>query len=768
MKAAPVPLALFVSVLVASSSADAPSARAPLPALREPAWLVPSASSEIERSIREAMRPSFADPLSRARKLREVAEQAPGTEGSGLARLGAGFVLLENNRPEEALPEFSHPDVGRTALADQALVAIGRAQEALERWPAAAKAYEAATAFAPRPVIACEALDGLGRALDEAGDRTAAIAALERSRRLCPSGEPEALLAIGKLHLALGHPLESAQALDALVYGWPTSKAALSAAPLLARVRSALPARPPGEVLQRDLDLALALVEARRHKEALAVLQGSAFRSLAGPERERHRLLMGRALFGRNKRREAEAALSAVDATSPLAAEASLWLARVRAKRGQGVSVFLDVTTRHPGTAWAAEALLALANHHTADFRHDEALAYWKQLATEYPTSRYADRATWRVAWADFRAGRHEAAATAMEAMLAARPDSPWAPQFLYWSSRSRLALGQTDRARALLEAAVIRFRNTWHGQRALLLLGPGTGTQSAVPPPRIAPVAVSPVPPDADRVVRQLLLLDRLVEAEAELRALPPTRATLSTLSWIESRRGRFRPAITAMRRAYPEYQSVAIEELPLDVQRILYPMAYTDLIQGRATERDLDPALVAALVCQESTFEAGAVSQAGARGLMQIMPATGRRIARERRVPFSVRRLYDPSVSVDFGTFYLKQFFDSYRDARRRCWPPTTPDRTAWTPGPARPPRWGSRSSSRTSPSPRHASTSPPSSRVVSNTVASTALVSHPRPRQQTKDTDGIPNGRSGQQGDSEGKPRRPHRWARPGRAA
>ena len=119
----------------------------------------------------------------------------------------------------------------------------------------------------------------------------------------------------------------------------------------------------------------------------------------------------------------------------------------------------------------------------------------------------------------------------------------------------------------------------------------------------------------------RQWLGLDRVDEALEELRRLPAAPSVHATIAWLESRRGRLRPAITAMKRAFPEHVGEAGDGLPDEVWRILYPLEYRDSLERQARAEGLDPSLVAALICQESTFDAGAVSRVGARGLMQIM---------------------------------------------------------------------------------------------------------------------------------------------------
>jgi hypothetical protein len=75
---------------------------------------------------------------------------------------------------------------------------------------------------------------------------------------------------------------------------------------------------------------------------------------------------------------------------------------------------------------------------------------------------------------------------------------------------------------------------------------------------------------------------------------------------------------------------------------------MPYGDIIHEKALKYDVDPALVAAVVEQESKFRSTARSQVGARGLMQLMPRTGHWLG--------ARNLYDPAQNVDAGVKYIK----------------------------------------------------------------------------------------------------------------
>jgi soluble lytic murein transglycosylase len=98
------------------------------------------------------------------------------------------------------------------------------------------------------------------------------------------------------------------------------------------------------------------------------------------------------------------------------------------------------------------------------------------------------------------------------------------------------------------------------------------------------------------------------------------------------------------------------SIWDAPLIVRQLAFPLAYADLLSKEAQAQALDPLLLAALIRQESLFEPSAESYAGARGLGQVMPATGEGIARSLNLEdFVLDDLYRPYVSIRFGAYYL-----------------------------------------------------------------------------------------------------------------
>jgi soluble lytic murein transglycosylase len=95
----------------------------------------------------------------------------------------------------------------------------------------------------------------------------------------------------------------------------------------------------------------------------------------------------------------------------------------------------------------------------------------------------------------------------------------------------------------------------------------------------------------------------------------------------------------------------------------RLRYPLRYEHIVRGHASNYDLDPALVAAVIYQESKFRPDARSESGAIGLMQLLPETAKGIAlRTGGSRFRVEDLYDPEVNVRYGCWYLRNLLGKY----------------------------------------------------------------------------------------------------------
>jgi soluble lytic murein transglycosylase len=183
---------------------------------------------------------------------------------------------------------------------------------------------------------------------------------------------------------------------------------------------------------------------------------------------------------------------------------------------------------------------------------------------------------------------------------------------------------------------------------------------------PQQAPDTFMPVP-DADSVVARAALLTRLGlvtearwEHERLLKSAESSSERLLAVANALRGQGLASHAIQLARKALAN-------GAPADTRtyRLLYPVVHQDALLAEASEQGLDPSFVAALIRQESMFNPTATSPAGARGLMQVMPQLGGRLAESLSYPvWDPVLLYQPDVSLQLGSYHLQELAVRYTE--------------------------------------------------------------------------------------------------------
>jgi len=112
----------------------------------------------------------------------------------------------------------------------------------------------------------------------------------------------------------------------------------------------------------------------------------------------------------------------------------------------------------------------------------------------------------------------------------------------------------------------------------------------------------------------------------------------------------------VAAARQTFPQLESRRWEDVPQEVWRVTFPFAYGAHIYKYANMNEIDPMLVAGLIRQETIFQSDAVSHAGAVGLMQVLPSTGRRLARAQKIRYARAKLFQPEYNLRLGTVYFR----------------------------------------------------------------------------------------------------------------
>jgi soluble lytic murein transglycosylase len=179
-------------------------------------------------------------------------------------------------------------------------------------------------------------------------------------------------------------------------------------------------------------------------------------------------------------------------------------------------------------------------------------------------------------------------------------------------------------------------------------------------PAPSLRPFD-EPIPPAAaDRWARAQALRTIAFDASAELELKNAYFATSSPRFLYEAAQAAFDQGHFAAGMAYgrvivPNFDARKIDDLPIDVWKVLYPLPYEAVIRREAAKNNFDPMLAAGLMRQESTFQADALSPQNAIGLMQVIPKTGKLLAKQLRVRFSSDKLFQPEYNIQLGMLYI-----------------------------------------------------------------------------------------------------------------
>jgi soluble lytic murein transglycosylase len=322
---------------------------------------------------------------------------------------------------------------------------------------------------------------------------------------------------------------------------------------------------------------------------------------------------------------------------------------------------------KYPQSRWTEDSLMAAGNYYWVELDRAKAGNYYQRVLDGFPGGRHAQNAEWRLAWIAY-IQRQPFADEKMTNFLRKYPSTGAAVNALYWLGRNAERSGNPARARAFYEKATDRFPSTYFAHAAdqrLAKLAPGDSDPAdalaEVPaPPPLRPFDEPIAPMVADRWNRAQALRTIAFDASAELELKAAYAATASPRYIVEAAQaafdqGHFATGMAYGRMAVPNFDSRKLSEVPSNVWKVLFPFPYEATIRREAERNNFDPMFAAGLIRQESTFQADAVSHADAIGLMQILPKTGRLLAKERKIRYTKNSLFDPNINIELGMLYI-----------------------------------------------------------------------------------------------------------------
>lgn len=488
------------------------------------------------------------------------------------------------------------------------------------------------------------------------GDEAAARSAwLEAARGLAEGDERARLLAeIARSHERSGEPAAAAEGWREIWTRHATSPEAAAAEQALARLAAAdekLVYRTPAALRERCTRLSGAL----RNEEALVACEAAiaAAPGDRGLQRERADVLF-------RMRRYPEA----VDAFRALGDDdrmAVFWRARSLARSGrieESLATFARVSDGADPELASRARFLSATLLEDSDLAAAEAA--YRSVERNAPTAAQRSAASWRLAWLAWRRGDVAQAASVLERFSAEVADPAERARGRYWLARAWERLGRT-RGREQLARIANEEPFSYYGWRAATRAessGPAGRDVASAPAAQPAGAAL---PPATLRRIQILLEAGLDERAAVEIQPLAGGSAGSATrlvLAQLLVEAGRFhlaqrlvvqRDAQTLARRPGPGEEAL---------WWMAWPTAYDAPVERAARAHGVEPALVYAIMREESGYQPDALSVVGARGLTQIMPDTGRRLAADLgAAAFDPAELFVPERNLELGTFYLSQ---------------------------------------------------------------------------------------------------------------
>ncbi len=390
----------------------------------------------------------------------------------------------------------------------------------------------------------------------------------------------------------------------------------------------------------------------------------SAFRKgLAdGGGTSRDRYDYARHLFALGRYEDAAAQYRQVREPGSLAATAAYQRARALVRAGNvtaGRAALRAIGPRFPRETEAPALALFLLGDLATDERRDAAAREaFRALATRHPRASVAPAAAFRAAIIAYIDGSARTAATEFDALAERYPESREALAARYWAGRAWSAAGDSATARGRWQQTIAQDPAGYYGGLASRKLGLPPWAPPAVPD-RFIPV------PDASAALERADRLEGLgLDREAAWERDDVMTADGAGAERLLALADAFRSRAMASRGMRLTWRAIAAGA-PRDARtyRLLYPLVHQEALEHEARARNVEPSFAAALIRQESNFTPGATSGAGARGLMQVMPAVGQAVARGLRFPvWDPVLLYQPDVNVQLGMAHLAELLERY----------------------------------------------------------------------------------------------------------
>lgn len=616
--------------------------------------------------------------VARRTQLEQLAAAHRKDQTGALAQFALGVTSIEQKDYPRAIATLKTAAAGLPKLEDYVLYYLALAR--LEANSAAGVPEElvrfgalpAASPLAHRAVLlqAKAALDG----------NNAAESIRILRERYAGLPQPDADFMMATAYEAISDHTNAAGYFQRVYFRYPDTEQAAQAAAALSNLRGAMgpsyPPATPAQMLERGDRWLAAREFVRARQEFTSIVP-----QLAGLERDQARVRVGVAQYLDGEASAALRYFESLDLSrSEAEAERLHYVAECRRKLDDHDAMLVAVSRLgrdYPDSQWRLKSLVSAANSFLLRNRADVYEPLYKAVYEKFPSDAVAPYCHWKVAWSAY-IQRRDDADDLLRDHVTRYPTDVKSSAAMYFLGRLSEARKDFRAARAYFTKIAELYPNYYYTMLARQRLAEAK-LVAATPSEKVVeflngiafgerrtPVEREPSAATRLRTERARLLAAAGFAdwAESELRfgARNDGQPHLLAMELARTAPSVYQ-SLRYMKSLVPDYLTTPIDEMPTHFWKLLFPLPYEKDLVRNAKLQNLDPYVVAGLIRQESEFNPAAVSRKSALGLTQIMPATGRQLARRNGVRrFRSSMLFQPATNLKLGSHYLRAMLNEW----------------------------------------------------------------------------------------------------------
>jgi soluble lytic murein transglycosylase len=632
-------------------------------------------------------------PRTRAAVL-AFANAHPKDVNGALALLALGSVELDAKQFNDAIVHLKAAGKRLPTLADYPAYLEAAAQFEIRKFDEALKTLKPVWDNSPPSPLVVKAILLEANTYLNTGDPKKVLSLLEKRGSELPTEKAALLLA--KAYEATGDRKQAMAQYQRVYIEYPFSGESADAHASLPRFS---PPSPHARLMRCSK-----LIDGRGFASAKTELE-ALLPSLTGEDADTARVLIGVTDYAKRNKLEAFTYLKSLNVAAPEPAAERLFYLEESARRLDRIdemdAAVAELARSYPASKWRLQANVAAGTFYLIKGQQAQYQPLFRACAETFPGDPLAADCHWRVAWDEYLKNR--ANGDWFVAHLKQYQQSPAGhiSGSLYFLGRIAESKSDFGAARVYYERLRTDFPNQYYGVLARDRLKAAAIAQAAPSQQASALLASMKFPHPGDphmnpssvtqaRIARARLLasagLDDLADSELRFGAKSDGQTQITAVEMARMALERDEPnqAIRMIKNYAAGYLWFPLDSTTEALWKLAFPLPFWKSLTNYSEQRGIDPYMLAALIREESEFDAKIVSYANAYGLTQVLPSTGRTISRQLKMrAFNARMLFDPEVNLNIGTFFLRNLLDSL-DGK---WEPTL---ASYNAGPGRVVKW------------------------------------------------------------------------------